>query len=115
VMAILGRTGNTYARLSYSVGPKADLEIDVAVDWAEWPSVFTDGPSLDGQIAEWAAEYAANIHPRADFMDNRLAHANDPFFATDRPWPDDPWLEIPDYDDFFQPHGEPHERLAVSG
>lgn len=115
VMAILGRTANTYARLSYSIGPQADLEIAVAVDWAGWPSAYADGPSLDRQIEQWAAEYAANIHPRADFIDTPVAHADDPFFATDRPWPDDRWLEIPDYDDFSQPYGDPHERLAAIG
>jgi hypothetical protein len=54
VMAILGRTGNTYARLRFNAGPGGSLILPVGVDWAAWPHV---SPHLAGGVTEWAWEY----------------------------------------------------------
>src|SRR4051794_26360119 len=43
VMAILGRTGNTYARLRFNAGPGGSLTLPVHVDWTDWTQV---APSL---------------------------------------------------------------------
>ena len=37
VMFILGRTGNTYARLSFSTGPGGQILVPVGVDWLHLP------------------------------------------------------------------------------
>ena len=64
VMFIVSRTGNTYARLSFHVGPGAHADLPVAVDWAAWADVLTDPKfSMAKQVADWRTEFNANIHP----------------------------------------------------
>ena len=41
VMAILGRTGRTSARLRFNTGPGGSIELPTAVDWAAWPARAT--------------------------------------------------------------------------
>jgi hypothetical protein len=55
VMFVRGRTGKTYARLRFNVGPGGHGEIPVEVDWSK-PFAGTDH-------AAWLAEYEANIKP----------------------------------------------------
>jgi hypothetical protein len=55
LMFVLGRTGKTYARLRFNVGPGGHGEIPVEVDWSR-PFVGTDH-------AAWLAEYEANVKP----------------------------------------------------
>jgi hypothetical protein len=62
VMFIMGRTGQTYTRLSFSAGPGAAVLLPVAVDWAAWPALASDPRKLDGVFQGWADEYLANIH-----------------------------------------------------
>jgi hypothetical protein len=63
VMFIIGRTGQTYARLAFSAGPAASVLLPVSVDWASWPTVMLERiEELRGFLADWIAEYAANIH-----------------------------------------------------
>lgn len=62
VMFIIGRTGLTYARLSFAAGPGADVLLPVSVDWSAWPQTVLDAP-LNEQLAEWEKEYDTRIHP----------------------------------------------------
>jgi proteasome lid subunit RPN8/RPN11 len=58
IMAILGRTGRTYARLRFSAGPGGSIELPTAVDWAAWPAVAVDlGRPLSQLIASWQQDY----------------------------------------------------------
>lgn len=66
VMAIIARTGATYARLQFSAGPGRHVEIPVEVDWERFPKDLLElEGTLDPLIAGWMDEYGANVHPRA--------------------------------------------------
>ncbi|MFL5330254.1 MAG: hypothetical protein ACJ8C4_15240 [Gemmataceae bacterium] len=83
VMAILGRTGRTSARLAVHSGIRLDLEIGVRVDWAAWPDALAqEAAYFDWLLDEWQKEYHANIHPmpRIGGMDQPLLL--DPFAAV---------------------------------
>lgn len=60
VMAILGRTGRTSARLRFNIGPGGTIEIATAVDWSAWPAVLPGRP-LPERMAEWQHEYDALV------------------------------------------------------
>jgi hypothetical protein len=55
IMFVLARTGKTYARLRFNVGPGGHGEIPVDVDWSK--------PFTGSDHAAWLAEYNANIKP----------------------------------------------------
>jgi len=55
VMAILARTGKTYARLRFNVGPGGQILIPTEVDYRR--------PFPASDHAAWAAEFGANIQP----------------------------------------------------
>ncbi|HYV39236.1 MAG TPA: hypothetical protein VE988_26345 [Gemmataceae bacterium] len=62
VMFILARSGDTYARLAFAAGPKAQIEIPVSVDWSAWPDCTgKNKPSVDALFAQWRQEYDANV------------------------------------------------------
>jgi proteasome lid subunit RPN8/RPN11 len=62
VMAILGRTGRTSARLRFNIGPGGTIEIATAVDWSAWPEMVSGAPpSLAERMAEWQHEYDALV------------------------------------------------------
>jgi len=62
VMFIVGRTGNTYARLSFSAGPGGQILLPTGVDWSAWPSLLDDSASkLADRVASWKQEFAAQI------------------------------------------------------
>lgn len=62
VMAILGRTGRTSARLRFAAGPGAAVALRTAVDWAAWPAAVDDPHrSLADRLADWREEYAARV------------------------------------------------------
>ena len=86
VMFILGRTGKTYARLAFTAGPGAQLELAAAVDWSKWPACLVDQRSPQGAEAEhWQQEYVANIH--------HLPEPTDPFAGMPLR-DDDPWRQF---------------------
>jgi hypothetical protein len=67
VMFILGRTGRTSARLSFSAGPGGSLALPVAVDWSVWPALAADeGRPWASRTAEWLEEFHGNIQPAGD-------------------------------------------------
>ena len=41
-MFIIGRTGRTYARLTFNAGPGGSILLPVSVDWAAWPDVMLE-------------------------------------------------------------------------
>ena len=64
VMAILGRTGRTYARLRFSAGPGGSIDLPTAVDWGAWPAFALDADRpLPDRIAGWQREYEALVEP----------------------------------------------------
>jgi hypothetical protein len=96
VMGILGRTGRTYTRLRFSVGPGAAMVIPTAVEWADWP-VYAQSPQFQEDLGSWQTEYDRLVEPvmpqpEGDFIPQTFA---DPF--TDGPFD---WL---DGDDAFCP------------
>jgi hypothetical protein len=121
VMAILSRTGRSYARLQVSGGPGAARRLRWAVDWAALPQGLAS--SGLGLLEErWAQEYAENV-TRAVPLPSTVG-------GSTRPWPGfreaarvtglrtdphvDPVLE--DLDDWYagafsfpdQPHFDPY-------
>jgi hypothetical protein len=92
VMFILGRSGKTYARLAFTVGPCIQREIPTTVDWTKWPDCLADPQrTLECEVEEWRQEYATHVHrfpePTANFP--RLARLG-PATEGD-PWPEHPW------------------------
>ena len=71
IMAILGRTGKTSARLRFNAGPGGALEIPTAVDWAAWPALAGES-MLTTKIADWRHEYDTLIEIL------RIRHEDDP-------------------------------------
>src|SRR5437899_6593677 len=61
IMAILGRTGRTSARLRFAAGPGAAIELRTAVDWSAWPAVVDNQPLLAERLATWQHEYATLV------------------------------------------------------
>ena len=62
VMFILGRTGRTYARLTFRAGPGGDLLLPTRVDWSTWPCWLDGTPgTLDEHFARWRDEYVAHV------------------------------------------------------
>jgi proteasome lid subunit RPN8/RPN11 len=86
VMGILGRTGNTYARLKFNTGPGGSLNLPVTVDWTAWPML---APELAQQVASWEQEYCTLVHPIPNFLHEIVPlqpaddWLHDPFFAGD--------------------------------
>jgi hypothetical protein len=88
VMAILGRTGHTSARLRFSAGPGGAFEIATAVDWSVWPDLMTSH-SLTERMAAWRQEHDSLVETA-------------PLLAEDRPRskPAGSFLDDP-FDTFF--------------
>jgi hypothetical protein len=59
VMFILARNGKSYARLRFNVGPRADVEIPVAIDYSH--------PFRGCNVRAWEREYTANVRPTDRF------------------------------------------------
>jgi proteasome lid subunit RPN8/RPN11 len=61
VMAILGRTGLMSARLKFTAGPGAAIELATRIDWPAWPDLLDATPPLAERVADWQREYAARV------------------------------------------------------
>lgn len=59
VMFIIARGGSTYARLTYNIGPKCELMLNVAVDWSKMAKAQFDSTLHKA----WAEEFLTNVHP----------------------------------------------------
>lgn len=69
IMAILGRTGRTSARLRFNAGPGASVEIPTAVDWADWPALAQEH-DLAARIAGWQREYDTLVQIRSEVSES---------------------------------------------
>jgi hypothetical protein len=63
IMAILARGGPAYARLALAAGPGAEVELAVAVAWADWPEALRSAGALDRLAGSWEEAYAAHVKP----------------------------------------------------
>jgi hypothetical protein len=85
-MGILGRTGNTYARLKFNTGPGGSLNLPVTVNWTAWPML---APELAQQVASWEQEYCMLVQPVPHFLHEILClkaaddWLHDPFLPGD--------------------------------
>lgn len=62
IMAILSRTGRTYARLQVNAGPGARSRLRCRVDWKAWPQELAES-TLAQHLEDWQEEFEQNIHP----------------------------------------------------
>ncbi len=84
VMFILASEGQSYARLRFNVGPSADLEIPVGIDYA---STF-GGCAFDA----WEQEYLANVQPQQHVR--AMTQVSEPLHASPLDEkPTDDWYE----------------------
>ena len=84
LMAIVSRTGNTYARLRMAAGPSANVRLGVTVDWAGWPVELASQPGgLDPLIDQWHRDYVN--HVRLPQLEPTISVA-DGFGAADMGW-----------------------------
>ena len=60
VMAILGRTGRTSARMQFNAGPRGAMSLRTSVDWSAWPGAAARTP-LAERLAAWQEEYSAKV------------------------------------------------------
>jgi proteasome lid subunit RPN8/RPN11 len=98
VMFILSRTGNTFARLSFQVGPGTEAKLPVAVDWFGWPTTLTRTDfSMASLLAAWQQEFATNIRGIPEHLPKLLPSPSDSFDDS-RLW--DPFLTEWDWRDF---------------
>jgi hypothetical protein len=75
VMAILGRTGKTSARLRFSAGPGGSMDLPTIVDWAAWPAFALDPERpLSDRIAGWRREYEALVEPAPSSPTDSAGH-----------------------------------------
>jgi hypothetical protein len=103
LMFILGRTGNTYARLAFHAGPGAQVLVPTEVDWPAWPRALEglDG-TLDALRGQWQQEYAAHVRVQADALSARPPSPLDRLFDEQAWWDDFPWSAELD-EIFYQP------------
>jgi proteasome lid subunit RPN8/RPN11 len=71
VMFILAHEGQSYARLCFNVGPRADVEIPVSVDYTR--------PFGGCDLDAWEQEYLANVQPQQPFC--TTSPGSEPFLA----------------------------------
>jgi len=111
LMFILGRTGQTYARLAFATGPKAQLLLPTTVDWSAWPEwLSAEKGLLETELARWREEYQQNIHMGPD-LPNELAG-----LALLETGPSEDWWEsyphYPEFDEVTYGLAEPDHILA---
>ena len=94
VMFIVSRSGQSYARLTFNVGPKASLILPVQVDWAAWPEALGHTDTLKA-AQTWAADFAANVQPQpfmpASSIQGAPSAMGPPLDQTFLEWP---WEEL---------------------
>jgi len=88
VMAILGRTGNTFARLTFNSGPGGSLNLPVQVDWSDWPAT---AHLLAEQVTLWGQQYVERVESTSWGWPDELTRQGDPSVAFLLGDPDDPF------------------------
>jgi hypothetical protein len=97
VMAILGRTGRTSARLRFSTGPGSSVQIPTAVDWAGWPAAAVD-VSLPFAVEDWRREYETLVEPVGRHLPVSCLDAGTSAFARSSPSTSTPEDSVPSTD-----------------
>jgi hypothetical protein len=94
LMFILARDGQCYARLRFNVGPGADVELRVEVDYGQ--------PFGGSDWDLWHEEYLANVHtPSPDPPEKRAIEKKSSSPATDDELVEDRWRDTwGEYADF---------------
>jgi hypothetical protein len=82
LMFILARGGESYARLRYDHGPKADFEIPVTVDYSQ--------PFSASDQEAWGQEYERNVQ-NEEAVRYTIPHLASEFFPTDGLEQNDDW------------------------
>ena len=90
VMAILGRTGNTFARLTFNAGPGGSLNLPVSVDWADWPAT---AHLLAEQVPVWEQQYVERVESTSWGWPEELTRKGDPSVAFLLGDPTDPFWD----------------------
>jgi len=91
VMFILARDGSCYARLRYNLGPGADIELPVEVDYGR--------PFGSSAEELWSAEHTANVRKPAPVVPKRKQPvAVDSRWESEESWWRDAWDEYADFD-----------------
>jgi hypothetical protein len=108
VMFILSRTCNTFARLSFHVGPGTAVHLPVSVDWSTWPVTVADPQfSMANLLADWQTEFASNIHHQPEVF---LPTLNVPHDSAGKGSPWEPFVETWEWTDLDQELLEEFER-----
>ena len=108
VMFIVSRTCETYARLSFHVGPGSAVQFPVSVDWSAWPAALAD-PKMPPAtlLTAWQQEFAANIQSVPEALPMLSPASVDPS-VTGSPW--EPFADTWDWTDLDQELLEDFER-----
>jgi proteasome lid subunit RPN8/RPN11 len=61
LMFILGRTGNTHARLAFHTEPYGQFLLPVTVDWEAWPNLVETSTALADLAEQWQKEFVDNV------------------------------------------------------
>jgi hypothetical protein len=56
------------ARLKFTAGPGAAIEIATRVDWPAWPDLLDAAPPLTERVAEWQRDYAARVETESPVL-----------------------------------------------
>jgi len=92
VMLIVGRTHQTFARLSFNAGPGGSVLLPVKVDWAVWPQILLDqGAQLSEIFERWMDEYGTNIReaPISTHFESPMNYPSGRVAWADRPFRED--------------------------
>lgn len=112
-MFILDRTGNTYARLSFHVGPGGVVHLPVTVAWSEWPTVVNDPAfSMPNRIADWQKEITTNIQRIPETLRLFPTAPLGPVVDIGSPW--EPYAETWDWNDLTVELWEDYERHELN-
>jgi proteasome lid subunit RPN8/RPN11 len=88
VMAILACGGQTYARVAFNVGPKAQVEIPVQVDWSALPAALASPkPALGSLDGTWRQEFDTNVQ----IIQPAMRYLEEPL--PDEPLSQEPWWD----------------------
>jgi proteasome lid subunit RPN8/RPN11 len=115
VMMILACGGQTYARLAFAAGPRAQIEIAVKVDWSDWPRCLaSNGFALDPCVSQWRQEFESTIQPLAwpggavldakTELQELLPLGYEPWFLSGEELANSFFEEEMLHDDCYQPH-----------
>lgn len=101
IMAILSRTGRTYARLQINTGPGARTILRCQVDWKAWPRELAES-TLAQHLQDWHQEFEQNIHPQVFAIPAQPEPYSKPIMDAEQLQEIDSWYGDP----FMLPSGD---------